>query len=84
LVGLWVLVQTLAFACGCDVSGPSGMFGTPKILLAFDGLGLVLVGIGRWDFHPLGEILFLPFAFLGSLLAFAFLFALFWFLCLLP
>ncbi len=74
MVGLGVLVQTLALAGRCDVPSPSGMLGIPKVLLAFEGFWFVLVSIDRWDLHPLCKILFLfVFAFLGSLLAFAFL-----------
>jgi len=71
LIVLGVLVQTLALACGCDVSCPFVMLGTPKVLLALDGFGLVLVSIGRWDFHPLGTFHFLfLFAFLSPILVF--------------
>jgi len=74
LIGLGVLVQALSLACGHDVSGPLGMLGTPKILLAIDGFGLILVSIGRWDFHPLSTFFFLLlFAFLGPIFAIAFL-----------
>jgi len=33
---------------GGDVYAPPGMIGTPVVNLALDGLGLVLVSLGRW------------------------------------
>jgi len=75
--GSWLVLGSLFrplpwhvdFMC---LAGPLGMLGTPKVLLAFDSLGLVLVGIGRWDFHPFCTFLlfFLPFLVLSLPLPF--------------
>ncbi len=75
------VLQSLALAGRHEVSCPLGMLGTPEVLLALDGFGLVLVGICQWDLHPFWAILlFLPFAILGPVFVLTFLVLLLWLL----
>jgi len=82
LVGLGVL-ESLALACGCDVSSPFFMLGAPKVLLAVDGLWFVLVSICWRDLHPFWAILLLFLALFSPVFVLAFLLLLLWFLLLL-
>ncbi len=59
------VLESLALAGGHEVSCPLGVFGTPEILLALDGLWLVLVSVCWWDLHPFWAILLFLLAFLG-------------------
>jgi len=75
------ILNSLALAGRREMFCPLGMLGTPEILLALDGFGLVFFGVCQRDLHPFWAILLLPSALLGPVPVLALLaFLLLWFL----